>query len=107
MSFVSNSFHDKCHRECYEHRPYDAPHAGVRILANGLDQGSVGCRFERRVHSAGIVVSLLAGVFSQPLNYAVLRVPGGSPSTRNVWSAAVLQAKSEDDRIGLRECIRP
>jgi hypothetical protein len=25
----------------------------------------------------------------------------------NVWSAAVLQAKSEDDRIGLRECIRP
>jgi hypothetical protein len=25
----------------------------------------------------------------------------------NVWSAAVLQAKDEDDRIGLRECIRP
>ncbi|MGA7399792.1 MAG: hypothetical protein WBW38_07220 [Candidatus Sulfotelmatobacter sp.] len=28
-------------------------------------------------------------------------------ANRNVWSAAVLQAKSEDDRIGLRECIRP
>src|SRR5208282_1138860 len=26
---------------------------------------------------------------------------------RNVWSAAILQAKNEDDRIGLRECIRP
>ena len=25
----------------------------------------------------------------------------------NVWSAAVLQAKNEGDRIGLRECIRP
>ena len=24
----------------------------------------------------------------------------------NVWSAAVLQPKSEGDRIGLRECIR-
>jgi hypothetical protein len=30
-----------------------------------------------------------------------------SPAIRNVWSAAVLQAKSEDGRIGLRECIRP
>jgi hypothetical protein len=30
-----------------------------------------------------------------------------SPPTRNVWSAAVLQAKNEEDRIGLRECIRP
>ena len=26
---------------------------------------------------------------------------------RNVWSAAVLQAKDEEDGIGLRECIRP
>jgi hypothetical protein len=26
---------------------------------------------------------------------------------RNVWSAAVLQAKNEDGGIGLRECIRP
>jgi hypothetical protein len=25
----------------------------------------------------------------------------------NVWSAAVLQAKNEGDRIGLRKCIRP
>jgi len=43
-------------------------------------------------------------------NYSV--VPGGLPSIQNrpiqnVWSAAVLQAKNEDDRIGLRECIRP
>jgi len=29
------------------------------------------------------------------------------PPMRNVWSAAVLQAKNENDRIGLRECIRP
>ena len=25
--------------------------------------------------------------------------------TRHVWSAAVLQAKNEEDRIGLRTCI--
>ena len=25
----------------------------------------------------------------------------------DVWSAAVLQAKNEEDGIGLRECIRP
>jgi hypothetical protein len=28
-------------------------------------------------------------------------------ANRNVWSAAVLQAKNEDDIKGLRECIRP
>ena len=31
--------------------------------------------------------------------------PGGR--TRNVWSAAELQAKNERDRVGLRKCIRP
>jgi hypothetical protein len=36
-----------------------------------------------------------------------LWVLGGLWTIRNVWSAAVLQAKDEDDRIGLRECIRP
>jgi hypothetical protein len=30
-----------------------------------------------------------------------------SPSIRNVWSAAVLQANNENDIVGLRECIRP
>ena len=30
-----------------------------------------------------------------------------SPPTRNVWSAAALQAKNENDIVGLRECIRP
>ena len=28
-------------------------------------------------------------------------------TTENVWSAAVLQAKNENDIVGLRECIRP
>jgi hypothetical protein len=27
--------------------------------------------------------------------------------TRNVWSAAVLQAKNGSGFVGLRECIRP
>ena len=27
--------------------------------------------------------------------------------SRNVWSAAALQAKNENDMVGLRECIRP
>ena len=34
-------------------------------------------------------------------------VVSGWSAMRNVWSAAVLQAKNEDDGIGLRECIRP
>jgi hypothetical protein len=37
----------------------------------------------------------------------LFRVPDVLGAIRHVWSAAVLQAKSEDDRIGLRECIRP
>src|SRR5260370_11657592 len=28
-------------------------------------------------------------------------------ANRNVWPAAVLQAKNESDIVGLRECIRP
>ena len=32
---------------------------------------------------------------------------GWQEANRNVRSAAVLQAKNEDDRKGLRECIRP
>jgi len=40
-------------------------------------------------------------------NNDLVCAPGVSPSNRNVWSAAVLQAKNEGDRIGLRECIRP
>jgi hypothetical protein len=34
-------------------------------------------------------------------------VLGVLSSTRNVWSAAVLQAKNGSGFVGLRECIRP
>src|SRR5450631_943994 len=34
-------------------------------------------------------------------------VPSDLWPLRNVWSAAVLQAKNENDIVGLRECIRP
>jgi hypothetical protein len=37
---------------------------------------------------------------------SLMPVPQKS-ANRNVWSAAVLQAKNEGDGIGLRECIRP
>jgi len=36
-----------------------------------------------------------------------IRILGGWWPIRNVWSAAALQAKNENDIVGLRECIRP
>ncbi len=37
--------------------------------------------------------------------FSEFRMDGGQPG--NVWSAAALQAKDENDMVGLRECIRP
>ncbi|HUD55447.1 MAG TPA: hypothetical protein VMR02_09485 [Terracidiphilus sp.] len=48
-----------------------------------------------------------ANALIEPEDQAILLAPFVLWTIRNVWSAAVLQAKNEDDRIGLRECIRP
>jgi hypothetical protein len=57
---------------------------------------------EKDVDYGDAVVAKLATCFDPP-EIAVLDV---SPAIRNVWSAALLQAKSEDGRLGLRKCIR-
>jgi hypothetical protein len=50
-------------------------------------------------------IQSLAELFNR--EYSRKAIPGESWPTRNVWSAAVLQAKNEGGKIGLRECIRP
>jgi hypothetical protein len=52
------------------------------------------------------VVTSMAGFAGEPCPQPP-GVRNAIPANRNVWSAAVLQAKNENDRIGLRECIRP